>query len=142
MALAWSAQRRARVGMTLAAILLLPALAFVWALWNKFSTPVPPEPFALSVTGLGAGIVNLACALLLSRYRHHGGSLTKAAFLSARNDVLANLAIIGAGVATIFYPSVWPDVVVGLGIACMNVDAAKEVWEAAREEQRDSALES
>jgi Co/Zn/Cd efflux system component len=32
--------------------------------------------------------------------------------------------------------SVWPDVLVGLGIAAMNADAAKEVWEAARGEQR------
>jgi Co/Zn/Cd efflux system component len=39
--------------------------------------------------------VNLTCALMLARYRTHGGSLTRAAFLSARNDVLANVAIIG-----------------------------------------------
>lgn len=135
-ALAWSARQRARVGMALSAILLLPALAFVWALWNKYNAPVPPEPLSLGVTGLGALIVNLTCAFMLSRYRHHSGSLTKAAFLSARNDALANVAIIGAGLVTELYPSVWPDVVVGLGIACMNVDAAKEVWEAARAEHR------
>jgi Co/Zn/Cd efflux system component len=33
------------------------------------------------------------------------------------------------------WPSAWPDLVVGLGIACMNVDAAREVWTAAREER-------
>lgn len=138
MALAWSAQRRARVGMALSGVLLLPALAFLWALWAKFSSPVPPEPLALSLTGAGAMAVNLSCAFMLSRYRHHSGSLTKAAFLSARNDVLANVAIIGAGAVTAFHPSVWPDVLVGLAIAGMNIDAAKEVWEVAREEHRDS----
>jgi Co/Zn/Cd efflux system component len=70
------------------------------------------------------------------RYRHHAGSLTRAAFLSARNDVFANIAIIGAGLATLAFPSVWPDVFVGLGIAYMNADAAKEVWSAARSEHR------
>jgi hypothetical protein len=30
--------------------------------------------------------------------------------------------------------SVWPDIIVGLGIAAMNATAAKEVWEAARAE--------
>lgn len=135
-ALAWSAKQKARVGMLLAGILLFPALAMLWALWSKFNTPVPPEPVALSITGLGAMGVNLSCALLLVRYRHYGGSLTKAAFLSARNDVLANIAIVGAGLLTALHPSVWPDVVVGLGIAWMNADAAKEVWEAARDEHR------
>lgn len=138
-ALAWTAARRARVGMLLAGVLLLPALAFVWALWSKFHAPVPPEPFALGVTGLGALIVNLACAFMLARYRHHSGSLSKAAFLSARNDAFANVAIIAAGVVTALHPSVWPDVVVGLGIACMNIDAAQEVWTVARAEQRGDA---
>jgi hypothetical protein len=29
-----------------------------------------------------------------------------------------------------------PELIVGLGIAAMNADAAREVWEAAREEHR------
>ncbi len=74
-----------------------------------------------------------------ARFRHHSGSLTKAAFLSARNDALANVAIVGAGVLTLFWPSHWPDVVVGLGIAFMNADAAREVWEAARQEQAEAS---
>jgi Co/Zn/Cd efflux system component len=135
-ALAWSPVRRARVGMALAGILLLPALAFAWALWSKINSPIPPAPVPLTITGLGALTVNLSCAFLLMRYRHHAGSLTRAAFLSARNDVFANIAIIGAGLATLVLPSVWPDVLVGLGIAFMNADAAKEVWSAARSEHR------
>lgn len=142
MALAWSVKQRARVGMALSGILLLPALAMLWALWSKFNAPVPPEPFSLSVTGLGALVINLSCAFMLSHYRHHSGSLTKAAFLSARNDAFANVAIIGAGLLTALHPSVWPDVVVGLGIACMNADAAKEVWAAARVEQRADAAQA
>jgi hypothetical protein len=49
------------------------------------------------LTGSGALLVNLSCAFILARVRHAGGSLSRAAFLSARNDVLANVAIIGAG---------------------------------------------
>lgn len=142
MALGWSLRQRARVAMALAGVLLLPALAMLWALWSKFNVPVPPEPLPLSITALGALVVNLSCAFMLSRFRHHSGSLTKAAFLSARNDVLANAAIIGAAVATALHPSIWPDVVVGLGIAYMNADAAKEIWEAARAEQRAEAAEA
>jgi Co/Zn/Cd efflux system component len=136
-ALNWSVRSRARLGMALAAILLVPAMATIWTAWQKFMVPVAPEPLALSLTGLGALIVNLSCAFLLARFRHHSGSLTKAAFLSARNDTVANVAIIGVGLVTAFlWMSAWPDLIVGLGIIAMNADAAREVWTAAREEHR------
>lgn len=135
-AIGWSATRRAKVGMLLSAILLAPALAFLWTLWQKFSSPVPPDAIALSAVGLGALAVNLTCAFLLARFRAHSGSLTKAAFLSARNDAFANIAIIAAGLITIPTRSIWPDIIVGLAIAAMNIDAARTVWNAARDEHR------
>jgi len=138
-ALGWSARRGAQIGMLLAGILLVPGLATLWTAWEKFWTPVPPEPVALSLAGLGALAVNLSCAFMLARYRHHSGSLTKAAFLSARNDAFANVAIVAAGLVTAFlWPSAWPDLIVGLAIAAINADAAREVWEAARDEHRAS----
>lgn len=140
-ALGWSATRRAKLGMALAGVLLVPAAAFVWTIYQKFAAPVAPEPLRLSLTGAGALAVNLFCAVTLARYRHHSGSLTKAAFLSARNDAFANVAIIAAGAVTFYWRSVWPDVVVGLGIAMMNIDAAREIWGAARDEHREASAE-
>jgi Co/Zn/Cd efflux system component len=135
--LGWSLRQRAQLGMALAGILLVPGLATLWTAWEKFMAPVPPEPVALTLAGAGAMLVNFACALMLARYRAHGGSLTRAAYLSARNDVLANIAIIVAGLVTAYlWASAWPDLIVGLAIAAMNGDAAREVWEAAREEHR------
>jgi len=136
-ALGWSAARRARVGMLLAAILLAPGLATLWTAWQKFNLPTPPDPLALSLTGAGAFAINFFCAFLLARVRARGGSLTRAAFLSARNDAFANVAIIAAGLATAFlWRSAWPDLIVGLGVACLNADAAREVYVAARAEHR------
>lgn len=134
-ALGWSLQKRARVGMLLSGVILIPGVALVWTAWQKFIAPTPPEPRLLSVTGLGALVVNLGCALLLTRFRHHSGSLTRAAFLSARNDAVGNLAIISAGLLTLKRPSIWPDLIVGLGIALMNADAAIKVWKASRAER-------
>lgn len=134
-ALGWTPRNRARLGMGLAAILLVPGLATVWTAVEKFLSPLSPSPFPLTLAGAGAFAVNLTCAVMLARFRHHGGSLTKAAFLSARNDVYANLAIIAAGLVSAFlWRSAWPDLLVGAGIAIMNADAAREVWKAAREE--------
>lgn len=133
-ALGWSAHRRSLVGMALAVILLVPGIATLWTAWEKFSVLVPPDPSLLSLVGFGALVVNLFCAWLLVRFRAHSGSLTRAAFLSARNDALANIAIIAAGLITAATVSPWPDLVVGLGIFVMNLDAAREVYIAARRE--------
>jgi Co/Zn/Cd efflux system component len=134
LALGWAARRRARLGMALAGILMVPAVATLWTAFEKIASLAPPAAVPLSLTGTGALAVNLACALVLARFRHHGGSLTKAAFLSARNDALANIAIIAAGLVTAYVASAWPDLIVGLGIAIMNADAARAVWTAARAE--------
>lgn len=132
--LGWSATNRARLGRVLAVLLLAPALAFVWTLWRKLQAPVAPAPDLLSLTGLGALVVNLGCAFLLARYRDNEGSLTKAAFLSARNDAIANVGIILAAGATVVTRSIWPDLLIGCAIAWMNIDAAREVLAAARGE--------
>ncbi len=125
---------RARAGRLLAFTVLVPAVFLFWTAWQKFLHPIPPEPGALSLTALGALAVNFGCALALARYRRQGGSLSRGAFLSARNDVLANVAIIAAAAVTWRWPSAWPDLIVGLGIAALNVDAAREIWETADDE--------
>ncbi len=133
-ALGWSAVSRARLGMVLAGILLIPGLATVWTAWHKFVSPLPPAPVPLTLAGLGALAINLSCAFMLARFRSHSGSLTRAAFLSSRNDSVANVAIILAGLVTAYTLSGWPDLIIGLGIAVLNADAAREVWSAARKE--------
>lgn len=139
MALGWSAVSRARTGMALAGILLVPGVATLWTAWEKLNAPVAPDAVSLSLTGAGAMAVNLTCALLLARHRKTDGSLARAAYLSARNDVLANVAIVATGLATaLIWYSAWPDILVGLGIAAINADAAREVWQAARQEHIDA----
>ena len=136
LALGWSLQRRASLGMGLAALMLVPAAALIWTLLQKLSGATPPDPFTLSAVGLGALAINGFCAFLLARHKTQSSSLIRAAYLSARNDVLANVAIIAAGLITYATLSIWPDIVVGIAIAALNLDAAKEVWETARRESR------
>jgi Co/Zn/Cd efflux system component len=133
--LGWSMENRARLGMVLAGVILVPVAATLWTAWQKFAAPVPPQPVPLTLTGAGAFLVNFGCAFLLGRFRHHSGSLSRAAFLSARNDVLANVAVVAAGLATAATLSVWPDLIVGLAIAALNTDAARQVMNAARAER-------
>ena len=132
----WSVRNRARLGVVLAGILLIPGLAAAYAAYEKFSDLTPPAPLPLTLTGLAALAVNLTCAAMLSRHRDGGGSLTRAAYLSARNDAYANLAIIAAGLITAATLSPWPDLVAAAGIAILNADSAGDILRAARAEWR------
>ena len=60
--------------------------------------------------------------------------MTAAAFLTARNDVLVNVAIIAMAGLTWWSGSGWPDIVLGAVIVVVNVRAAREVWEVATQE--------
>ncbi len=138
LAIGWSAYKRSLVGMLLAGILLAPGFATVWMAWQKLGSPVAPAPLPLTLAGSGALAVNVACALLLARFRKNKSSLVRAATLSARNDSIANIAIIGAGIVTAMTISVWPDLIVGVGIFAINLDAAREVFLAARREHAEA----
>ena len=66
-AIGWTARNRGRVGIALAGILLVPAMATLWTAWGKLALPVAPDAALLALTGAGALAVNLVCALMLAR---------------------------------------------------------------------------
>lgn len=134
-ALAWFPHRQALAGKAMALVILAPALAAAWQALAELGDPVPPDPAALVLTAGGAAAVNLLCSAVLARFRHHGSSMARAAFLSARNDVLVNLAVVAMGVLTAWTGSGRPDLVLGLVVVVLNAGAAKEVWETAEEER-------
>ena len=133
-ALGWGARHRAIAGKAMAGILLVPAAAAVWQAVAKWGDPAPPEVRWLILTAGAAAVINGFCAWLLARFRKGGGSLSRAAYLSARNDVLVNVAIIAMAVVTAVTQSGWPDLVLGLVIVAIGIHAAAEVWEVASEE--------
>ena len=134
-AVAWSLRRQARVGSVLAFVILVPGLATVWIAVQKILDPVPPEVVPLSLAAGGALLVNLGCAVILVRHRNSHGSMARAAWLSARNDALANVAIILVALATAWLRTGWLDIALGLAIGLLNADAARAVWRAARDER-------
>jgi len=139
-AVAWTLHRRARIGHALALIILVPAAATLVTAVLKILDPSRPAVIPLSVTAAGALLVNLACAAILVSHRNKGGSLASAAWLSARNDAFANLAILAAAAVAIGWDSGWPDIIVGVGIAYLNADAGLKVWRAASRERLEAKL--
>ena len=137
-ALGWSAHKRSHVGMLLPGFLLIPGIATLWMAWNKIGLPIPPDPMFLSLTGTGSLMVNVLCTFILVAFKNHKSSFTKMAYLSARNDAIASIAIIAAGITTAIMTSIWPDVIVGLGIFAINLGAAREVFLTAKKEHADA----
>jgi Co/Zn/Cd efflux system component len=95
--------------------------------------------FADSIDFLEDALVNLLIVFALGWPRIWRARLgfVLAAVRSARNDALANIAIVAASLITSLWLSGWPDLIVGLGIVILNADAAKAVIEEARNEHRE-----
>lgn len=134
LAIGWTLRKRQITSYFLAAVLLIPGIAFIWNAIHQILSPEVPEGAGMSYVGLGALVVNLTCAFLIARHKDEEGGLVKAAYYSARNDAIANVLIIAAGVGTLIYPSMIPDLLIGIIIFLMNADAAKKVLETARKE--------
>jgi Co/Zn/Cd efflux system component len=134
-ALGWPLAHRAAIGKVMVLVILAPAAVATWQAVGRFTEPVAPHVTPLVLASLGAIVVNGTSAWLLARVRSQGGSLSRAAYLSARNDTLVNVAIILMGVLTAWTGSGWPDLLLGCGIILLALHAAHEVWEVSEEER-------
>ena len=132
LAITWSIRRRDLVSKFLALLLLWPGIAFIWNAFHQVSTPMTPEGRGMGVVASGALAINLLCAFLIARHRREEGGLVMAAYYSARNDALANILIILAGLLTITSSTIWPDLIVGTIIFILNADAAREILRASK----------
>lgn len=127
-AMGWSLLARKRLSKFFSLLLLVPAISVLLSTIYEINNPSAPDAISLTAVGFGALLVNFSCALILAKFRNSQKSLVIAAYLSARNDALANLAIISAGITTIYWDSSIPDLVVGLAIGMLNASASVKVW--------------
>ena len=134
-ALGWPLARRSIMGKVMAGIIVVPSVFAIVQAVRAFLDPTPPLVVPLVLGSLGAIVINGVSALLLVRVRNAQGSLSKAAYLSARNDVAVNVAVIAMGLLTVATGSGWPDIVLGCAIIALMGRAAWEVWELSEEER-------
>jgi len=129
---------RARLSYLFAFLLLLPGCSFLYNALQQIAKPITPNGDGMSIVGLGALCVNIYCAIILNKFKEIKGGLAKAAYFSARNDAIANILIIIAGIVTLFWLSAIPDLIVGSMIFLMNADSARAILKATNREHRDS----
>ena len=99
-----------------------------------------PDPSTMGAVAVMALIVNVAVAVLLYRYRN-GDSNKQSIWLCSRNDAIGNVAVMLAAVGVFASGSRWPDLLVAVIIAALNISAALHVARLALTEMRPTATE-
>ena len=86
----------------------------------------PPLVPTMAAVGTLAFIANAFCFSLLWRHRADDINL-RSTWLCSRNDLVANAAVLGAAVLVAWSESLWPDLIVGVGIAVLFMRTAASV---------------
>ncbi len=94
-----------------------------------------PDAAIMGAVGLLALFANLACAVLLFRFRR-GDSNMRSVWLCTRNDAIANIAVILAALAVAVTGTGWADLGVAAVIATLAVSAGISVIRQAHGELR------
>lgn len=124
---------RARAGAALfkSGFLLLFSLLIIGEAIRKSFLGVVPEAGWMSLIGLIALAANLSCLALL--YSHRSDDINMSStWLCSRNDVIANLSVLGAAGLVMLTESLWPDLILGVGLAILylhsSVQVGRDAW--------------
>jgi Co/Zn/Cd efflux system component len=95
------------------------------AAWKLAGAPPPEAPLMAGIGALALA-ANTGCFALLWRHRADDINL-RSTWLCSRNDLVANGAVLAAAALVSWSHSIWPDVLVGAGIAGLFVRTAASV---------------
>lgn len=117
---------RARAGLSKGLIMAMFGLiVLVQTIYRIVIGSVPEAETMGIIGGLALG-ANLVCLVLL--YRHRGDDINmRSTWLCSRNDIIANVGVIGASVLVAFTHSALPDIIVGLIIGTLFLKSAFSV---------------
>lgn len=108
------------------AIMVILGLGVLLEAILKMYSNLIPVGQTITVIGLVALAANSACLVLLIRHKDDDINM-KSTWICSRNDIIANVGVIGAGALVLASGSKWPDIVVGLGIAAVFLVSATGV---------------
>lgn len=110
------------------------ALALAQVIY-KLAVPQVPSFEVIGGVGLLALAANGICFAMLWRHRSDDINMSSV-WLCSRNDLIANVGVIGAAAAVWFTGTRWPDIIVGVAIAVLFAKSAVTVLTGAVRELR------
>lgn len=124
---------RARAGLSKGLVMALFGLIVLGQTIYRLVTGSIPEAEIMSAVGGLALTTNLVCLVLL--YRHRSDDINmRSTWLCSRNDIFANVGVLGASVLVILTGSALPDIIVGFAIGALFLRSALSVIHEARVE--------
>ncbi len=99
---------------------VLLGLGVLFDIVRRFIVGSEPESLLMMVVGGVALIANSICLMLI--YKHRQGEVhMRASWIFSKNDVIANLGVIGAGLLISMTGASWPDLIIGVLIAIIVI---------------------
>jgi len=98
-----------------------------------------PESVMMIAVGVVALIANVVCLVLI--YKHRQGEVhMRASWVFSKNDVIANLGVITAGLLVAYTGSSYPDLIIGLLIAAIVVRGGFHIIKDANHEKNQQEM--
>ncbi len=94
-----------------------------------------PESILMISVGILALIANLICLQLISKHKD-GEVHMRASWVFSKNDVIANLGIIFAGILVYLLDSRFPDIIIGFIISMIVIRGGVHIIKEAKNEKR------
>ena len=111
---------------------------FASTLWLALG-PGIPKAEVMGVIGALALAANVACVLVLLRYRN-GDANVRSVWLCSRNDAIGNVAVMGAALGVFGTGTAWPDLIVAAAMSALFlVGAVQIITQALAERRQDMA---
>lgn len=133
--IARGARMKAISAMFKGAIMAIFGLFVLGQAIHSIIVPQTPIHETISLFGLIALLANSVCLALLWKHRVEDINMSSV-WLCSRNDIIANVSVIFAGFGVWLTSSAWPDIAIGLALACLFLKSSAHVLKEALTEMR------
>ena len=119
-------------------MLLIFSAGVIFDAYRRFVEGSDPGGILMMAMAFIAGMVNLYCLRLLQKMENKDGNM-RAATTFSFNDFISNGGIIIAGIIVMLTGTNWPDLVVGIAVACIALYGGIEILRDAHMDSHDDA---
>ena len=135
-----SVSLKARAAFASGVMQILLGMFVLFEVARRFVFGSEPVPAFMIWVGLAALVSNVICLKLIARHRQ-GGVHMRASWIFSRNDVIANIGVILAGILVAYSGSHYPDLVIGQVVALIVVWGGVRIIQEAKAEKQASTGE-